>query len=1078
MAGTVEKTVWEKIRDISSDDKTLIVLKGIPLTCAGLNHCHLEQMLAGKMAYFIKLVQSGRKIICYEEFITLYDYILAEYREINILENNLYLNFFPLYVDIDQNTLEGLLNHFDDELFGEDVIIGDIDEYIQIYSNVLMINGSPYCIFNDEQQQGKHEKVFRHLLFAVPDKSASQTELNYQAVSEEEIAGMPNFINLFDETDYISLVQRVLNQTEQVAVIDQGSSIDPMILKDLLKTMIQNFSKFTDIKLIKLLQKPSSAKFNPEFQRILEQHWHTDEFRSLSIYILKQLEAGQKVIGSVSQAQIISELVEEVEKCKQGKTFRDFFVTAPTGAGKSAMFQIPAIYLAEKYNLMTIVVSPLIGLMNDQVQNLEMKNYRFSRTINSDVSPILKQEILEDVAEKRCHILYISPETLLSRNDIEQLIGERTIGMVVIDEAHIVTTWGKQFRPDYWFLGDHIRRLRKTQNEKKGMSFAIAAFTATAIYGGIEDMYRETIQSLHMVLPITYLGYVKRDDIEIRIEEVKKITGRTEYEIQKFEQLVEQIKRAVIFRRKTLIYFPTVRLINSFYDYCFLKEIQKHVARYHGQMNKIEKKENYELFFNGIRSVMLATKAFGMGIDIDNIETIVHFAPTGNVCDYVQEIGRAARRKELQGEAYYQHMSNDFKHINRFHGLSAIQLYQLVEVAKKVYELYIYTVQKQKRGNLTKKRNEMLIDAESFSYIFDGPLSTPEDNINKVKTAMLIIQKDYENRLGFAPFMIRPIPLFSMGFFQLSQRDQKTLNELYGPVSKEVDTAEHICKIELSEIWRQHYQDKMSFPKFKYLLYTKDPELELPTEHNFIPALSYDIFFNDQYRKIFETSYGAFKEAMTTCVREDKFYYSEEIAKLYAAKANCTLYKASNICEILMAAMSIYKQSFCKKMTSSIFSAKPLQDGKVKYRFDSSVDEFLRWIERKMRFIESNLKDQKLYVVNDSKVDKCRELTMILGILEAFEVLTFKALGGANSQIYIYVNSTKYLRQIQNRPTSYKNRLLEMVGERHQISVAMLSFLFESNFDSRTIWNNLEDYFLGIIPPRVKAYCQKERYYF
>lgn len=180
-----------------------------------------------------------------------------------------------------------------------------------------------------------------------------------------------------------------------------------------------------------------------------------------------------------------------------------------------------------------------------------------------------------------------------------------------------------------------------------------------------------------------------------------------------------------------------------------------------------------ELFFNGIRSVMLATKAFGMGIDIDNIETIVHFAPTGNVCDYVQEIGRAARRKELQGEAYYQHMSNDFKHINRLHGLSAIQLYQLVEVAKKVYELYIFTVQKQKRGNLTKKRNEMLIDAESFSYIFDGPLSTPEDNINKVKTAMLIIQKDYENRLGFAPFMIRPIPLFSMGFFQLSQWDRK-----------------------------------------------------------------------------------------------------------------------------------------------------------------------------------------------------------------------------------------------------------------------------------------------------------------
>ena len=114
------------------------------------------------------------------------------------------------------------------------------------------------------------------------------------------------------------------------------------------------------------------------------------------------------------------------------------------------MFQVPAIYLAEKYNLLTIVISPLIGLMNDQVKNLELKNYNHAKTINSDISPIIKQDIIEKVSEGEYDILYISPETLLSRSDVEQLIGDRTIGMIVIDEAHIVTTWGKQFRPDYW----------------------------------------------------------------------------------------------------------------------------------------------------------------------------------------------------------------------------------------------------------------------------------------------------------------------------------------------------------------------------------------------------------------------------------------------------------------------------------------------------------------------------------------------------------------------------------------------------------------------------------------------------
>lgn len=81
---------------------------------------------------------------------------------------------------------------------------------------------------------------------------------------------------------------------------------------------------------------------------------------------------------------------------------------------------------------------------------------------------------------------------------------------------------------------------------------------------------------------------------------------------------------------------------------------------------------------------MLATKAFGMGIDIDDIQIVVHFAPTGNVCDYVQEIGRAARREDLDGEAYYQYNTSDFKHINRLYGMSSIKRYQLVEVVKKL----------------------------------------------------------------------------------------------------------------------------------------------------------------------------------------------------------------------------------------------------------------------------------------------------------------------------------------------------------------------------------------------------------
>src|SRR5699024_1071682 len=105
------------------------------------------------------------------------------------------------------------------------------------------------------------------------------------------------------------------------------------------------------------------------------------------------------------------------------------------------------------------------------------------------------------------NMLYLSPETLQSRSDIQMLIGERRIGLVIIDEAHIVTTWGKSFRADYWYLGIYLQKLRKKYR------FPIVTFTATAIFGGKEDMYLETRDSLNMINPISYFGNVKRDDI-------------------------------------------------------------------------------------------------------------------------------------------------------------------------------------------------------------------------------------------------------------------------------------------------------------------------------------------------------------------------------------------------------------------------------------------------------------------------------------------------------------------------------------------------------------------------------------
>jgi ATP-dependent DNA helicase RecQ len=734
---------------------------------------------------------------------------------------------------------------------------------------------------------------------------------------------------------------------------------------------------------------------------------------------MTKLDKGEKSVVMVSQERIISNIVEQVENCGNHKNFQDIFVTAPTGAGKSVMFQVPAIYLAEKYNLLTIVISPLIGLMNDQVKNLELKNYTFAETINSDISPIIKQDIISKVSEGKSHILYISPETLLSRSDVEQLIGDRTIGMIVIDEAHIVTTWGKQFRPDYWYLGEHIRKLRKRQIDKKQRSFAIATFTATAIYHGLEDMYTETINSLYMLSPITYLGYIKRNDINIVIDRSRTPNElRTEYELDKMDDIANRVlPQSLITRKKTLVYFPTVAFINKCYEYLQNKNLVKSVTIYHGSLDKNEKQENYEDFYTGKKNLMLATKAFGMGIDINNIERVVHVAPTGNVCDYVQEIGRAARKESLTGEAYYHYNSRDFKFINKLHGMSTIHNYQLIKVIKKIGELYQQNIDS-RRELLTKKRNSMLLDSENFSYIFNSPMCDETESINKVKTALLLIQKDFESKFSFSPIAVRPIPLFAIGFFEVDPIVQNRISRKYRDVIEEIEPTRHICRIKLDTIWKNEYTE-LSFPKFKYMLYSRNEDLSFVSKYPMIAALCVSIKFADNFRSIYENVIKVLRSIINNNIASCSFIsFSEMVSKL---KQQCNFsseYKAQTICEVIMASIDSYKKEFTRTHTS-VVKEKTRIDATRSYQFNPAINCYFEWLEKGVNRIVKETQKGKLYLVNDTG-NTIKEYSIILGILESLDSLTFEMLGGANSQLYIYIQQMLPLKNIISAPYKHK----------------------------------------------------------
>ena len=273
-----------------------------------------------------------------------------------------------------------------------------------------------------------------------------------------------------------------------------------------------------------------------------------------------------------------------------------------------------------------------------------------AETINSEYTPYEKEIIKKRIRDKECSILYISPETLLSNYDIKTLIGEREIGLLVVDEAHTVATWGKNFRPDYWYLGEYIDRLRR----KQGRLFPIATFTATAtISSGMNDMYHDIIESLNMTCD-PFLGDVKRYNIKFDIKLCEKDHA---YKEEKDEKVTQKINEYIKSGEKSLVYFPFVKNLNEISD----KVPKETVGRYYGGLDKTEKDIALGELRTNDKNVMLATKAFGMGIDVSSIKNVYHFAPTGNLADYVQEIGRAARKPDEIGIASTDFYSEDFR---------------------------------------------------------------------------------------------------------------------------------------------------------------------------------------------------------------------------------------------------------------------------------------------------------------------------------------------------------------------------------------------------------------------------------
>lgn len=305
--------------------------------------------------------------------------------------------------------------------------------------------------------------------------------------------------------------------------------------------------------------------------------------------------------------------MEVMEAVLSGK---DALAVMPTGSGKSLTFQIPSLLLPKA----TVVVSPLISLMQDQVEKAEEAEIE-STKLNSTLSAAEEREARDAIAEGDSKLIYVTPERL-ENAEYRAVLSEGGVSLFVVDEAHCISQWGHDFRPAYLALREAIRDLGRPP---------ILALTATAT----PEIQRDIIQQLGLKDPVVVDTGIERPNLFLEV--FRTVNGLAKRE--RIRNILNETEGSGI------IYVATVRTANELYEWLCADNVN--AARYHGKMKTKEREEVQQQFMKGEFHVIVATKAFGLGIDKPDIRFIVHFNFPDSLESYYQEIGRAGRDGKL-----------------------------------------------------------------------------------------------------------------------------------------------------------------------------------------------------------------------------------------------------------------------------------------------------------------------------------------------------------------------------------------------------------------------------------------------
>lgn len=296
-----------------------------------------------------------------------------------------------------------------------------------------------------------------------------------------------------------------------------------------------------------------------------------------------------------------------------------------TGAGKSICYQIPALI----FEGLTLVVSPLISLMKDQVDALKTIGIK-AAALNSFLETEEMNEILIKVLKREIKILYISPERLENRFFTNFILSNNiNISMLVVDEAHCVSQWGDNFRRSYLKIAKFIKTIDKED------SILTLAFTATAT----PQIQNDIIKKLEIKNPFIHKDYFDRENLYFKVVQT---LFPDEDDLLKPDRVVIKDYLAKNPKKSGIIYCSTRKNVEEIYN--FIKNsLKKNAVKYHGGLTKEDREKNQQDFLNDEVNIMVATNAFGMGINKSNIRFVIHANIPADIESYYQEAGRAGR---------------------------------------------------------------------------------------------------------------------------------------------------------------------------------------------------------------------------------------------------------------------------------------------------------------------------------------------------------------------------------------------------------------------------------------------------